>query len=174
MRPMRSSYVVWLSSSLIALTAVGCGGSQPQPETPPAEAEEPEAATDLAADSVETAEAPATDAATPEAEESEDSSKPSARRDAIAKVVKENRQKVRDCYDAGLKENPSLKGDLVIHFKVDAEGKVAMAELAAERSQITDPKVVECAIAAFKSLTFPPHAEGMDTEGNYPFNFNPK
>jgi hypothetical protein len=92
--------------------------------------------------------------------------------EVIAKIVKDNRQPVRDCMDKAKKELPDLKGDMVIHFVIDPEGKVKKAELNQERSTLKAPAVVECAIKALKGINFPPSSRGMDTTVNYPYNLN--
>jgi len=92
--------------------------------------------------------------------------------EVIAKIVKDNRQPVRDCMDKAKKELPDLKGDMVIHFVVDPEGKVKKAELNQERSTLKAPAVVECAIKTIKGINFPPSSRGMDTTVNYPYNLN--
>jgi hypothetical protein len=91
--------------------------------------------------------------------------------EVIAQIVKENRQPVRDCVDKAKKELPDLKGDMVIHFVVDPEGKVKKAELNQERSNLKSPAVVDCAIAVIKGIKFPASSRGMDTTVNYPYNF---
>jgi len=92
----------------------------------------------------------------------------------ISNIVKEHRQPVRDCYDKALKDLPDLKGDMVIHFILDPEGKVKLAELNIEKSTLKSPAVADCAIKVFKTIKFPPSSRGMETEGNYPYNLNPK
>ncbi len=94
--------------------------------------------------------------------------------EVLSKMVKEKRQPVRDCYDKARKDLPDLKGDMVIHFVLDPEGKVKLAELNVERSTLKSPPVADCAIKVIKSIPFPPSSRGMDTEVNYPYNLNPK
>ncbi len=175
---MRRTHRLPLFLFSLAAAALACGGTKPNAEAPPtgllgaagAEAEPEEQEPPLTAADPELDE-PST--GLEEEEEEEDEGKPSSRGAAIQRVVKDRRQKVRDCYLAGLEQDPSLRGDLVIHFKVDAEGRIAEARLVEDRSEILAPKVVECAIAALKAMEFPPHPEGMETEVNYPFRFNP-
>lgn len=90
----------------------------------------------------------------------------------IAKLVKDNRQPVRDCMDKVKKQLPDLKGDLVIHFIVDPEGKVSKAELNVERSTLKNPEVAECAIKTIKGIKFPASSRQMQSEVNYPYNLN--
>jgi hypothetical protein len=94
--------------------------------------------------------------------------------DVIAKIVKESRQPVRDCYDKAQKELPTLKGDMVIFFVLDPEGKVKKIELNQQASTLKAPAVVDCAIKVIKGLSFPASSRGMETTVNYPYNFNPK
>ena len=92
--------------------------------------------------------------------------------EVIAQIVKDNRKPVRECFDKAKKDLPSLKGDMVIHFVVDPDGKVKKAELNQERSSIKSPAVVDCSIKIIQGIKFPPSSRGMDTTVNYPFNFN--
>jgi len=86
--------------------------------------------------------------------------------------VQDNRQPVRDCMDKAKKDLPDLKGDMVIHFVIDPEGKVKKAELNQERSTLKSPVVVDCAIKAVQAIKFPPSSRGMDSTVNYPYNLN--
>jgi len=90
----------------------------------------------------------------------------------IAQIVKDNRKPVRECFDKAKKDLPNLKGDMVIHFIVDPDGKVKKADLNQERSTIKSPAVVDCSIKVILGIKFPPSSRGMDTTVNYPFNFN--
>jgi hypothetical protein len=92
--------------------------------------------------------------------------------EVIAKLVKDNRQPVRDCMDKVKKQLPDLKGDMVINFVIDPEGKVKKAELNVERSTLKNPDVSKCAIDTIKGIKFPPSSRGMDTTVNYPYNLN--
>jgi hypothetical protein len=93
--------------------------------------------------------------------------------EVIQKIVKDHRASVRECYDKARKDLPSLQGDMIIHFVLDPEGKVKVAELNQERSTLKAPPVVECAIKVLKSIAFPPSSRGMESTVNYPFNFTP-
>jgi hypothetical protein len=176
--------------ALVVLALVGCGGSEPAPESP--------------ASVAPAADAPSSDSAAPaakadeggwegEAEAKTSSGDASATPasdgkpappdtkgeetrtvDVIAKIVKDHRQPVRDCYDKAQKELPSLKGDMVIFFVLDPEGKVKKIELNQQASTLKSPAVVDCAIKVIKGLNFPPSSRGMETTVNYPYNFNPK
>lgn len=94
--------------------------------------------------------------------------------EVISKLVKDQRQPVRDCYDKARKDLPDLQGDMVIHFVLDPEGKIKKIELNVERSTLKAPPVVDCAIKVIKGIKFPPSSRGMDTTVNYPYNLNPR
>lgn len=93
--------------------------------------------------------------------------------EVIRKIFLENRQKVRDCYERARKDQPNLRGDLVVHFVLSARGAVKQVELNRERSTLTEPKVVDCALDVVRGFTFPPSSRHLETTGNYPFNFVP-
>jgi hypothetical protein len=92
--------------------------------------------------------------------------------EVVAQVIKDNRKPVRDCFDKAKKDLPDLKGDMVIHFVIDPDGKVKKADLNQERSTIKSPAVVDCSIKVIQGIKFPASSRGMDTTVNYPFNFN--
>lgn len=91
--------------------------------------------------------------------------------EAIAKVVRDNRQPFRDCYERSAAKDPNLQGTLTLHFVLDPEGRVKLAELNEPRSTIKDANVVNCAIGVLKTLHFPPSSRGMESVANYPFDF---
>jgi hypothetical protein len=175
-------------SGLVALALFACGGSEPPAESPAAPAAEPAAE----APSPAPAAAPAAGKTGDGSWEGEDEAKkssgdatgkpapPDTKKeetrtvDVIAKIVKDNRQPVRDCYDKAQKDLPTLKGDMVIFFVLDPEGKVKKIELNQQSSTLKSPAVVDCAIKVIKGLNFPPSSRGMETTVNYPYNFNPK
>ncbi len=168
-----------------------CGGEAPQPNTantvtPPADPPADTAPADKAADAP-SADKPADKpsgkaddegawAGEAEAKNSkapEGSGKTETRTmDVIAKIVKDNRQPVRDCFEKAKKDLPDLKGDMVIHFVIDPDGKVKKADLNVERSTLKAPPVVDCAIKVLQAIKFPPSSRGMDTTINYPYNLN--
>lgn len=163
---------------VVPLLIWACGGeATPPPQTP---AEPPAAAPSEPAPA---ADKPAADpeegAWTGEAEAKSEQVPPGAEgktetrtMEVIAKIVKDNRQPVRDCMDKAKKDLPDLKGDMVIHFVIDPDGKVKKAELNQERSTLKSPAVVDCAIKVVQGIKFPPSSRGMDSTVNYPYNLN--
>lgn len=181
----RSSHLAPLS---LALLFAACGGGTPEATSPdtPSEPEAPaatgapaaEADSKLAESGGWEGEAAATEGGTPAGEQvppkAADSGVAETRTmEVIQKVVKDQRQPVRDCYEKARKELPSLQGDLVIHFTLDPEGKVKAIEVNQQRTTLKSPVVSDCAIKVIKGLSFPPSSRGMETEVNYPYNFKP-
>jgi hypothetical protein len=93
--------------------------------------------------------------------------------DVIRKLVMDNRKAARKCYDDARKDLKDLKGDVVIHFVLDPEGKVKLAELNQERSTLKSPAVVDCVLGVIRGIHFPKSSRAMETSTNYPFNFTP-
>lgn len=169
----------------VTFLAVGCGGDAAS--AGPAKTPDDAAAPAPATEAPPAADSPAADKPAAGADEGawagEAEAKDSKGSDAngktetrtmevIAQVIKDNRKPVRDCFDKAKKDLPDLKGDMVIHFVVDPDGKVKKADLNQERSTIKSPAVVDCSIKVIQGIKFPPSSRGMDTTVNYPFNFN--
>ncbi len=93
--------------------------------------------------------------------------------DVIRKLVMDNRKAARKCYDDARKEQKDLTGDVVIHFVLDPDGKVKLAELNQERSTLKAPAVVDCVLGVIRGIHFPKSSRAMETSTNYPFNFTP-
>jgi outer membrane biosynthesis protein TonB len=93
--------------------------------------------------------------------------------EVIRKIVMDNRKAARKCYDDARKDLKDLKGDVVIHFVLDPEGKVKLAEVNLERSTLKAPAVTDCVVGVIRGIHFPPSSRGMETSTNYPFNFTP-
>jgi TonB family protein len=84
-----------------------------------------------------------------------------------------NRDKVRACYDAALKNNPGIAGDLVVSFVINPDGSVKSAEVNWSESELHVPELDACAIDVLRTLKFPPSSRGLESKVNYPFNFKP-
>lgn len=93
--------------------------------------------------------------------------------EAIAGVIKLNRDQARACYEKVQKDVPNLRGDVVIHFVLSPDGTVKTASLNEQRSTLKEPAVSNCIIDVIRDLKFPDSSRGMETAVNYPFNFVP-
>ncbi len=181
----------FLSLTVVAVLGVtACGGSTPPPAAPDAPTPEATAQPDAPAAAKPAASedegwvgeksakngdsAPSTSKESAAEPAPADGKAPETRSmDVIRKLVMDNRKAARKCYDDARKDNKDLKGDVVIHFVLDPEGKVKLAELNQERSTLKAPPVVDCVIGVIKGISFPKSSRAMETTTNYPFNFTP-
>jgi hypothetical protein len=199
---MRVARSFWSLSALVAFGMVGCGGSPPpdaasatagSAQEPPGPAEHSEQKVAVGDKAAGSGDKPAKeeDGWAGEDAAKHPDAKPNAASDAspapaadpkapetrtmdvIRKLVMDNRKAARKCYEDARKDLKDLKGDVVIHFVLDPEGKVKSAELNQERSTLKSPAVSSCVIGVIKSIPFPKSSRGMETSTNYPFNFTP-
>ena len=80
---------------------------------------------------------------------------------------------MRACYEAALKNNPGIHGDVVVAFVINPDGSVKSAEVNWSESEIHVPELDSCAVDVVRGLKFPPSSRGLESKVNYPFNFNP-
>jgi hypothetical protein len=175
---VRTRFVTLVVPSVfLALSALGCGGTEP-----PAQSPEPAPPPAPAPDSAKSgSSAPAAGEEAWEGEAEAKSGAPGGAADGkgaetrtnevIAKVIKDNRKPFRDCFEASAKELPELEGTMTIHFVLDPDGKVKSGELNGARSTIQAASIVNCAVAVLKTMKFPPSSRGMESVINYPFDF---
>ena len=162
----------------LLLLSIGCGpdkpAAQPDADLPPP-AEEPPRPVEAT-----NAGTPTADPATGENTAAVSGSEPppaaggaqeTRTAEVIAQIIKDNRKPFRDCYEKGKQKIPELEGTLTLFFVLGPKGDVKKAELNQERSNIVEPVVVDCAVAALKGIKFPPSSRGMESTVNYPFDF---
>jgi TonB family protein len=170
---------LFLSRALLPLLVamLACAPAR-APEAPSATAEDPEttspsASSEQLAPSEEPAQAEPTTLPSPES--TSPTAPPGPRdtrtKEAIMRVITDNRQKVRDCYDAALATNPGITGDLVVGFEIAPDGNVKQAEVNWSESDIHVPELDVCAAEAVRSFKFPASSRGLESKVNFPFNF---
>jgi hypothetical protein len=93
--------------------------------------------------------------------------------EVIQKVVLDNRQNIRDCYEVARLKDPTLRGTLTLEFTLTPEGGVKTAALNKKRSTLVLPSLVSCAVNALQQVHFPPSSRGFESTVNYPFDFRP-
>ncbi len=91
----------------------------------------------------------------------------------IQKVITDNRDGVRQCYEQALATNPGIEGDLVVAFVIRPDGTVKQAEINWGESDIHIPELDNCAVKVVSDLTFPASSRGLESRVNYPYNFRP-
>ncbi len=93
-------------------------------------------------------------------------------KDVINRIVQDNRGLIRRCYETARRRNPTLKGKVVISFKIDPNGHVTYADV--KESTIGDSTLEQCIVARIRTLRFPKPEAPVETEvGSYPFYLNP-
>ncbi len=90
--------------------------------------------------------------------------------EVIQRIVRQNQGRFRNCYEAGLRTNPSLTGRVAVKFIIDREGAVSIANDGG--SDIPDKAVTSCVVQSFFSLAFPKPANGQ-VRVTYPIMFTP-
>jgi hypothetical protein len=83
--------------------------------------------------------------------------------EAIQRIVRQNFGRLRACYETGLERDPSLEGRVAVKFVIDRSGAVAVAELDAASTTLSDAKVTSCVVAQYTRMTFPQPEGGIVT-----------
>jgi hypothetical protein len=88
----------------------------------------------------------------------------------IQSAVRKSYGGLRKCYEAGLARNSSLAGRVAVRFVIELDGTVT--NVSNGGSELADPEVVQCVIAHFYTLKFPPPEGGIVTVV-YPIMLSP-
>jgi hypothetical protein len=88
----------------------------------------------------------------------------------IQRTVRQNFGRFKFCYEAGLRNNPSLAGRVSVRFIIGRDGGVSSS--ANGGSDLPDASVVSCVTRAFFGLSFPQPENGIVTV-TYPIVFSP-
>lgn len=176
-----------IAAGLLAAGTVGCASSSAEPNSPESTSEnpaakEPQSEDEALAEQIAAGDMGADDMASddPAEEPAADSTKASSEEEdtrtteTMAKVVQANRHLFRACYEKVQKDIPNLKGDIVITFVVSPQGSVTKSVVNDEASTLKNKEVGQCCAEEMKKLTFSQSSRGMESEVNYPFNFNPR
>ncbi|HWA75363.1 MAG TPA: AgmX/PglI C-terminal domain-containing protein [Polyangiaceae bacterium] len=87
----------------------------------------------------------------------------------VQRVVRQNFGRFRNCYEDGLRRNPSLSGRVTARFVIDRSGAVTLAQNGG--SDLPDSSVVSCVVSAFYGLSFPAPDNGI-VRVSYPIAFS--
>ncbi|HEX8792775.1 MAG TPA: M56 family metallopeptidase [Polyangiaceae bacterium] len=90
--------------------------------------------------------------------------------EVIQDVVRSNFGRFRTCYESGLQHNAKLQGTVTIKYVINLDGTTQQAS--DDGSTMPDPQVVQCVVAGFAQLTYPPPQGGYVTVV-YPIQFAP-
>ena len=90
--------------------------------------------------------------------------------EVIQDVVRSNFGRFRTCYESGLQRNAKLQGTVTVKYVINPDGSTQAA--ADDGSTMPDTQVVQCVVAGFGLLTYPPPQGGYVTVV-YPVQFAP-
>lgn len=88
---------------------------------------------------------------------------------AVEREAAKTRNLIGGCYMIGLAEDPTLSGVIVVRFTINADGSVANVRVS--QSNLGNPAVEECVIAAVQTWRFSPGGGAETFE--HPFTFEP-
>jgi len=86
---------------------------------------------------------------------------------AIARAVEARRGSIRRCYNAALKQNPSLAGEISVRFVIGESGAIRTAEIVGR--SVADAEMEACVLGELKALRFD-ESPGCDTVVRYTFH----
>ncbi|AKU96916.1 putative abductin-like protein [Labilithrix luteola] len=81
--------------------------------------------------------------------------------EVIQRIVRQNFGRFRLCYEAGLRQNPSLSGRVSTSFVIARDGSVSQSQDSG--SDLPDQNVVSCIVRSFQNLSFPAPEGGIAT-----------
>jgi hypothetical protein len=90
--------------------------------------------------------------------------------EVIQRIVRQNFGRFKNCYETGLRTNPSLNGRVAVKFAIGRDGSVTMVQDGG--SDLPDQGVVQCVVRSFGTLSFPQPERGIVTV-IYPMVFSP-
>lgn len=89
--------------------------------------------------------------------------------DVIKRVINENKNQIRYCYEFELQRTPDLEGRVLMSWIIDGNGYVSKAEV--RESTLNNANVERCLSERIRTWRFPAPAGGGIVEVNYPFVF---
>jgi hypothetical protein len=82
----------------------------------------------------------------------------------INRVVRANQEAIRHCYTIASQREPTLRGTILVEWRIDVEGHVTSARL--ECTTMAEPAVAECVLAQVRRWIFP-EPEGGEVRVSY-------
>jgi hypothetical protein len=83
----------------------------------------------------------------------------------VTKTIKPHQAKLKACFKAAKKKDPSVSGEVKIKFISSNDGKVR--DWKDDSSSVTDPTVTACVGEVIKKLKFPKQKSPGDAWGSY-------
>ncbi len=92
-------------------------------------------------------------------------------REAIRRVVRENLNELRTCYERQLQSDPNLSGKLVLQWEIREGGVVGKVDAVNRGDTIKNQRVIDCCRKVLKNWRFPEPPPNMVGLVSYPFVF---
>ena len=92
-------------------------------------------------------------------------------KEIIRRVIRDHVQDVRACYEAQLRHDRTLGGEIRVMFTIGATGSVVASEV--EETTLNNQLVNDCIVQAVRNWKFPPPEGGGVVVVTYPFVFMP-
>ncbi|MEO0336811.1 MAG: AgmX/PglI C-terminal domain-containing protein, partial [Pseudomonadota bacterium] len=90
-------------------------------------------------------------------------------REAIRRVILNNKRAIRSCYERELQRRPNMYGKLVLQWNIEEKGKVTEAKV--KSNSLGSNKVASCIISRLRTWRFPEPPPGTIGQVSYPFVF---
>jgi hypothetical protein len=90
----------------------------------------------------------------------------------VEAVIRQNLAQIRNCYNRGLRLNPTLSGKVKASFKIGASGTVELSRIG--ESTLASSEVEECIRGRILSWNFPQPRGGSTVDVSYPFLLRPQ
>lgn len=92
-------------------------------------------------------------------------------REAIRRVILQNINQFKSCYERALNRDPSLSGKIVLKWSIVERGRVGEAGVGS--STMGSSEVEQCTVRVLRTLRFPEPPSGQVADVQYPFVFAP-
>ena len=90
-------------------------------------------------------------------------------REAIRRVILNNKRAIRSCYERELQRRPDMYGKLVLQWNIEEKGRVTEAKV--KSNSLGSSKVANCIISRLRTWRFPEPPPGVIGQVAYPFVF---
>jgi outer membrane biosynthesis protein TonB len=92
-------------------------------------------------------------------------------KELIRRIVRQNIDDVRGCYETALASDPDVSGKVVIQFVIDADGTIDSSTVTSNNTG--DVALGDCIANRVLRWTFPTFPGGSKVTINYPFVLEP-
>lgn len=98
--------------------------------------------------------------------------RPNVDREKIRAVIQDHTDEIKGCYEKALKDDPNIRGKLVILWTIGGAGRVYKAEV--KSSDLKSSAIESCALEKSKKWIFPSPPIGVLVDVSFPYLFTPE